>query len=202
MGKGSQLRLPLRFAEQRTMAGEDENRPYLEKYGALVNEHMQFVDQFAQTITTGHLIVEHALDNILEVLSFYPKYVKAARLGFRQKVSLARSLAQRHADVSIWGVISAINSMRNEVAHNLPGESRTRQIEKFKRVYLAQASADLAEALKDAPDEAIAATACIECVGFLGTFEDDLRHLRRHIDAVDHVMQELGAAVPNATAAD
>jgi len=38
---------------------------HLVKYKTLFDEHMKFVDKFAQIVLSGHLIIENALDNII-----------------------------------------------------------------------------------------------------------------------------------------
>ncbi len=161
---------------------------HLVKYKELFDEHMKFVDKLAQIVTSGHLIIESALDNVLDLIFFHTEHVREARLSFNQKTQLARALALRKNKLEPWTLISSINAVRNEISHNLAGEKRTKRMDQLRRLYLGGAEEKLRKHLKDADNEVIAYFACLECVGFLGTLEHDTRALREHMDALDAVL--------------
>lgn len=161
---------------------------HLVKYKMLFDEHMKFVDKFAQTILSGHLIIESALDNVLDLIFFHTEHVRTARLGFNQKVELARAIALRKNKLSPWNLISSINAVRNEISHNLEGEKRTRKADQLRRLYLAGITEEKRARLVGAENEVIAYLACIECVGFLGTLEYDTQALRDHVDTLDAML--------------
>jgi len=161
---------------------------HLVKYQKLFDEHLKFVDKFGQAVLNGHLIIESALDNILDLIFFHTEHVRDARLGFNQKVQLARAIALRKNKLAPWTLILSVNAVRNEISHNLEGEKRTKKAEQLRRLYLNGISENKRERFKDAGDEVIAYFACLECVGFLGTLEHDTRALRGHVDALDAML--------------
>lgn len=179
------------------MSNEANVPDHLQKYKELFDEHMKFVDKPAQIIMSGHLIIENALDNIIDLLLFHPEYLRTARLTFYQKLQIARGLALRKNNLTPWGLISAINEVRNAIAHNLTGNKRTRNFAQLRRIYLADSKSEFQERLKDAEDDVIGYFACLEAVGFLGTLEHDLKALRGYIDGIDAVMQEVKKAQPD-----
>jgi hypothetical protein len=161
---------------------------HLTKYRELFDEHMKFVDKEAQILTSGHLIIETALDNVLDLIFFHTEHIRKARLSFSQKMQLARAIALRKNNLQPWTLIASINAVRNEIAHSLASEKRTQKMEQLRRLYFNDASKEFKDKLKDADNEVVAYFACLECVAFLGTLEHDTRALREHIDTLDAVL--------------
>ena len=160
--------------------------PHLNKYVEMFEKHISEIDPLQLTILNGHLIIESALDNILSTIFFHPEHIEEAELEFNQKVHVARSYALRKNKEPVWNLILVINAVRNEIAHNLgEGMKREKKMARLRRLYLAHVSAEDAKKREDAADYVIAALACVSCIGFLGMFEDDMRGLRGHIDALD-----------------
>jgi hypothetical protein len=160
---------------------------HLKKYFNQFIEHMRQVDDVALTVLKGHLLIEGIIDNILEVFFFHPEQLQSARLTFFQKVALARAYALRKNKDSVWDLVLAINELRNATAHELAGEKRQRKLEEVRRLYIAGA---LSEATKrpGIEDKELVEFACADCVGYLGTYEHDVRALRAHIDAFDAIL--------------
>lgn len=166
---------------------------HLDKYAALFHEKMAQPDPLLQATLTGHLIIETALDNIITEIFFHPEHVfKEARLGFAQKVHVVRAYCLRKDSNSIWDLALAVNSVRNEIAHNLAGEKRNARLQHLRSLFMAEASGEMQAALErewkrltDVPDQVIVVWACSLCAGFLGEFEADVTFLRDMIDSLD-----------------
>lgn len=166
---------------------------HLDKYVTLFREKMGQSDPLLQAVLTGHLIIETALDNILAVVLFHPEHVfQDARLSFSQKVHVVRAWGLRKNDNAIWELILAVNTLRNEIAHNLTGGKRHARLQRLRSLFMTEASGEMQAmlerewgSLKDVPDPAVAAWACSLCTGFLGEFEADVSSLRDMIDALD-----------------
>ncbi|WP_417584415.1 hypothetical protein [Pelagibacterium sp.] len=169
---------------------------HLDKYAALFHEKMKQTDPLLQAVLTGHLIIETALDNILAVVFFHPEHLfKEARLSFSQKAHVVRAYGLRKNDNSMWDIILTVNSVRNEIAHNLAGEGRNARLQQLRSLFRAEASGEMQAMLeqdwgelKDVPDPVIVVWACSLCTGFLGEFEADVSSLRNTIDALDDSM--------------
>jgi hypothetical protein len=162
-----------------------EDSAHLDKYRAEYEKHLGEVDEVALHVLKGHLIIESVLDNLLAQIFFYPKYI---RLGFAQKAQIARAYALRKNEFPMWNLLTAINEMRNAVAHSLSGERRARKMEQLRRLYFAEMGEEFAAARQGYPDHVVVVMACTLCTGFVGTLEDDTKGLRRHIDTLDAVL--------------
>lgn len=132
------------------------------KYVQQFKKHLEHVDAFTQVVLKSHLIMESAIDNVIRLIFFYPDIILDARMNFFQKVEIVRAYALREDEMSIWKLMHAIAELRNEVAHNLEPKKREPRMEKVRRVFYAEVSAEIAEAHKDAPDEMIVMLASAE----------------------------------------
>lgn len=109
---------------------------------ALVNTIEKFKSQLIGLveidliILRGHLLLEEVLYNIISKFVFHPAFIKKSDINFSQKVSIARSMSLDESDNSIWGLILAINTLRNKIAHELPtSQNIEKHIIKVKDLY-------------------------------------------------------------------
>jgi hypothetical protein len=114
------------------------------------------------------------------------EHLETARLSFNQKLSLARALGLRKAGWGEWDLIVAINSLRNEVAHNLTSPKRATKMARVLELYSREA-ANLqgVEEIKAGGEVAVLYSACGHCVGFLSALAADSRALRGFIFTLD-----------------
>lgn len=158
------------------------------------NEEMASVDEVVHILLKGHLLIEETLTRVLEQYLFHREHLSEARLTFNQKVLLGRALCLRKNDLGTWELISAINSLRNEIAHRLNSPERERKLSKVKEIYLREvADAEESEKLMNGSDPFILHNACALCVGFLAKFENDSKALRQKIHLLD---RELNPDLP------
>ncbi len=165
----------------------------IEKYADLFRKELSEHDPLQQVVLKGHLVIEAALDNIITTIFFHPEYVFRARIGFAQKVALARAYGLRKAGNSMWNLILSINEARNEVAHNLAGERRSNKLDQLRRIFLSEVTDEMREKFMSdginvdkADGQTIVALACFLCAGFLSSYEDDVATLRSFIETLDH----------------
>ena len=104
-------------------------------------------------ILSGHLIIETALNNIVSLIFFHPEHIEEGRFRFEQKVRMARAFALRKDRDNVWDLIFAINSLRNDIAHNLTGEKRRLRMERVRDLLLVQPPLSGAIAVKKGSDE-------------------------------------------------
>ena len=167
-----------------------KSRQDLAKYAKPFDKHVSKVDELTLAVLKGHLIIEGALDNILATIFFYPEHVNAAHLGFVKKVHIARAYALRKNKLPVWNMILTINALRNELAHKLEGEKRTK-MDDLRMLYDEQytpGSEDAKKARSKMEDHTIVYLTCIRCTEFLGTYEYNLKGLRKIIDNLDFVL--------------
>jgi hypothetical protein len=163
------------------MAEKDDPRDG--KYDAQFRKHFEEIDELALAVLKSHLIMESAIDNIIELIFFHPHLVLDARISFYVKVQMVRAYALHESEMTIWKLVLAISELRNEIAHNLEGTKREKRLAAVRNLYLSEAP-HYAEKHKNYPDHLIVILASSLCTGFLGEMEKDLTHLRKHIDAL------------------
>lgn len=169
---------------------------HINKYAAVFDEKMSHADPLLQAVLTGHLIIESALDNILAVVFFHPEHIfREARLTFVQKVHVVRAYGLRKDGNSMWDMILAVNSVRNELAHNLEGDKKDARLQRLREMFVAEAPEEMRtslekewNSLEELPDTIIAVWSCALCTGFLSSFEEDVTALRGILDALDKDM--------------
>jgi YD repeat-containing protein len=166
----------------------DALEPHLQKYLDAFMTHAYDTDKLAQTILKGHLIIESALDHVINMIFFNAEYLGPARLSFSQKVKVVRAQCRYQHKEPVWLLMEAINSVRNEIAHELGGEKLKKKVDQLRRVYFETAPEKKADDKK--PDEEIAMDACVRCTGFLAAFEDDVGTVRRFVDMVSAGIKE------------
>ncbi|RYY82934.1 MAG: hypothetical protein EOO15_22225 [Chitinophagaceae bacterium] len=153
------------------------------------NTEMSAIDEMVHVLLKGHLLLEEALAQLIDQLVFHQKFLSEAKLTFAQKVHIARSMCLRKADAGAWGILLAVNGLRNDLAHRLNSPEREKRVEKVKNLFFKDASDN--ERIKDIMamrDHEIVMSACAHCAGFLTAATSDLRSLREIIFTMDRTM--------------
>ena len=147
---------------------------------------MKQVDALVHVLLKGHLLIEEALSRIIEQYVFHAEHLREARLTFNQKLLVARALCLRKARLGEWELLTALNKLRNEIAHKLQSGERDKKVGRVKALYFREAplGSELSRA-KKLPDETIILNACAHCYGFLGRFLTDSRSFRGIIHSLD-----------------
>jgi|SRR5258708_606039 len=156
-------------------------KPEITKYMKEFRGHLRQVDEVAQVVLKGHLIIESVLENIITLGLYYPQYLQDARLSFYQKVHIAKALCLRKNTVATWKLILAVNELRNAIAHSLSGEKRTTKMEQLRRLCSVDGILDF----DSTPDRQVAEFACGVSTAFLAGGEADMKNLRAFVDAYD-----------------
>ena len=149
-------------------------------------QEMERVDDIALVLLKGHLLIEEGLKKVIDQYVFHREHLSEARLTFNQKFLLARALCLRKNNFGEWELISAINSLRNILAHNLQSPDRIKRLDKVKAIYFREADGfGRIEEIKKQKDSQILTIACGHCGGFLATFESDSKEFRKIVHAMD-----------------
>lgn len=96
-------------------------REFGDEYENLLGQYASNVERKYGLILRGHLIIDHALNNILQTVSSSPRYLEGARLSFLQKINIIRALANFDVPLEdqFWASLVALNAIRNKMAHTL-----------------------------------------------------------------------------------
>lgn len=143
-------------------------------------------DEFLDVLLKGHLLIEEMLEKILKQYVFHREHLDQADLSFYKKMCLCRSFCLRKNNAGEWSLLAAINSLRNEVAHNLTPEDRQKKIQIVKDLYFRESAGfDKMDEIRKKRDHEIILLACVHCAGFLMSFEADSKAYRRMVHAMD-----------------
>lgn len=149
-------------------------------------QEMASVDEVAHVLLKGHLLIEESLVRIVEQYLFHREHLAEARLSFHQKMTLCQALCLRKNAYGEWDLISSINSLRNEIAHQLNSATRNTKMSRTKEIFFREAAAFKGiDEIKKESDAGILLKACALCSGFLATFEADSKGYRAMIHALD-----------------
>lgn len=158
---------------------------------------METVDDDAHVLLKGHLLLEEAMSEIIDQYVFHRENVEDARLSFAQKLHLSKALCLRKNTFGEWALISAINTLRNDLAHQLNSTEREKKLAKVRELYFREAAGYAGiEELKKEADVVILFNACAHCAGFLATFLRDSKGFRAMIHAMDRGMNPDQPAFP------
>jgi hypothetical protein len=152
-----------------------------------LTEQMSHIDELALVVLKGHLVLEEQLDRIIGGFVFHSLHLDAANLRFSQKVAVARSISlDEHAN-SMWELLAAINSLRNELAHALHSEKRQRKTDWLRKTYFAETDTSEKGVATD-PDHEIAFCAIALVSGFLGSFEEEVARFKTWVGTLDRAV--------------
>ena len=96
------------------------------KHFALAEKHLgEELDELT-IILKSHLLVEELLRGFCEYSVAHPKYLREARLSFKQIFHLARSIYSLNVPRLewTWGVVNSLNTMRNLMAHAIEPDEK------------------------------------------------------------------------------
>jgi hypothetical protein len=158
-------------------------------------EQFGAVDEATTIVLKGHLLIEEALDGIISNFVFHADPLSEARLSFSQKLHLARSMSVRESENSMWRLGTALNALRNELAHNLDSPRRAAKLKALLDAYGLETKGD-ADALKqaDLPEPQAIMMVCAYFVGFLASFRAEVDQFRDMVKAHRAVRDHADAA--------
>lgn len=99
--------------------------------------HLPSSDDPTLVVLKGHLLAEEILENLIKSKCRFPEALEGVEIGFFLKAKLARALiGNSHPNGlllpdSVWGMLEALNSLRNELAHALEPKKLEAKIQRF-----------------------------------------------------------------------
>jgi hypothetical protein len=152
-----------------------------ERYFQAFKKHVTEIDEIANIVLKGHLLIEGAIDRIVRYTFFHPDYVLDSRHNFERKVQIARAMSLNAHNWPDWDIVLAVNSLRNAVAHKHHSGRKTK-IDRIRQLCLDRVKPETRSRYKESSDEEIIIFACARCDAFLSFIEEDVEHLRREIN--------------------
>jgi len=108
---------------------------FLEEQRERFLRHLSEVDDLTLVVLKGHLLMEELVNEIIADFCELPEYVEELRLSFFHKSKLARALSgknlQGEPTDDPWRSLEALNSLRNQLAHQLEPKHLDQKIDQF-----------------------------------------------------------------------
>lgn len=139
---------------------------------------LEKTDPFIQTVLNAHLDVEGHLDEFLDEVFFHPEDVERARLGFHQKIYIARAFVELGRDRPEWLVILELNAVRNKIAHRSNRVGMTIKLQKLRDTLQRFGTDAFKGDIKKAIAADLVANAALVCSGYLLHLTDELKRLQ------------------------
>jgi len=135
--------------------------PRLEKSRKEAIERVNRVNEMMVTVLKNHLVVEQFIDEFLKASG------KKANGSFADKAQYCQSLKPPEIDPSIWKVLTAVNQLRNKIAHTLDQEEIKTKMGEVRAAYLAALSDQQRPHSEKLDDVRMAAAAFELCGAYL-----------------------------------
>ena len=95
-------------------------------------DEVRYVDDLAQIVLKGHLVMEDLMTEALQVFLLQGEFVETARLQFHQKLSLCRGISTSDHQNRMWTLIASVNALRNALSHSLDPDRRAKAIQSLR----------------------------------------------------------------------
>lgn len=157
-----------------------------EQFLKIFADHFNTVDEQAQILLKGHLLIEEKLYDIISNFVFHPDLLEKAKLGFYQKLHLARSFSLDEYNSSIWELILSLNSLRNKIAHKLAIEEREKPMDQVKALYMKEMGDDELKDVWNTQGAVVGLSYSISlALGFLLSFEKESIRFKEIVTELD-----------------
>jgi protein-arginine kinase activator protein McsA len=153
---------------------ETGNDEFIESF----REYLQQLDEVARVILNAHADIEAALNELLRIMFYYSDPLEEARLGFMQKVNVARAYMAGCYDAPDWKVIEVLNKTRNEVVHAARGDRRMKRLAELQRALLDMKREKISAKVSRADEKDVVVYAAATGSGFFLTLKDHLAKQR------------------------
>ena len=161
-----------------------------EVYAKFVDE-LQVVDDLAQIVLKGHLVLEEIMSEAIETFVHHGEKIQDARLQFSQKVKICRSMSLNEQDNPMWDLLQAINTLRNQMSHSLDRGKRERKVDSLVN-HFDREFPELKDNVYDgmSKEASICLMSISTSIGYLKQFEAEVVRFRSHVDVLDEMVNK------------
>jgi hypothetical protein len=146
--------------------------PTLEEVQKRFTDELRHVDDVAQIVLKGHLVMEELMTASIETFLLHGEFVEPSRLQFHQKLQLCRAMSVSDHNNDMWNLIASINTLRNHLS----------RVEALGSKFAREFPAHISEKLDPLPHEA--ATCMLAIAGALGFLHAHAAEVRRFREVV------------------
>jgi hypothetical protein len=158
---------------------------------AKVVEHLADMDPLSQVVIKCHLLLEDRFNSILRNSIYNPEVLDKFSLTFAQKMHLVRGFCISQRGPGMWELLSAMNALRNALAHSLDAVQRQKKFEVVKQFYLRELeNPELKKQDEDQPEHLLFMMAYALCEGFIKRVDEDAAMVGGGVKAMIKVMRK------------
>lgn len=151
-------------------------------------DEVRYVDDTAQIVLKGHLVVEDLMNKALESFMLHGEHIEDARLQFHQKLEICKSISLSDNKNNMWNLIMKIYVLRNALSHSLDKDRRERAILLLKSIY-DQEFDPQSRYIDDMSEEAAPCIAAIGgALGYLSSFLSEVQRFKSIIKDLDKII--------------
>jgi len=96
-----------------------------------VRKHLPSGSDLTLIALKGHLLAEEALDDLIRFYCKNPEHLENVEIRFQVKARLARALSGHAAWTGLWPLLDALNTVRNDLAHNIDSPKLKDRVNRF-----------------------------------------------------------------------
>jgi hypothetical protein len=160
----------------------EEDKDDADEFIKSFRKHLSQVDEVSNVILRGHLEVERALDEVVDLIFFRPEYVRKIRLEFSEKLQIVKAYAP-DPNAADWMAIESLNEARNSIAHRNTLERRATKVKKVRDSITGRGTREFREEVKRADDKEVVVLAAATGAAFLAYVYDSVLKVRKAIAA-------------------
>jgi hypothetical protein len=158
---------------------------------AKFTEQLGYVDDVAQIVLKGHLVMEELMTESIQQYLLHGEFLELARLQFHQKLQLCRAMSVSDEKNDMWNLVASINSLRNHLSHSLDPAGRSKRIEALNATFSKEFPEHVPDDTGAMPREAaICMFAISASLGFLHAHFEEQRRFRSVILDMDKLLNQ------------
>jgi hypothetical protein len=136
-------------------------------------EQIQKMNDLRLAVGKNHIMLEGFMNEFLVA-----SRKKHKDLTFAEKAALCQELKPA-IDAPIWEVVTAVNKLRNKIAHKLDHVEIQTKMDELRTAYLAALPPTQAKGIQTLDDVKLAASACEHCGAYLAAATDAAKTAKR-----------------------
>jgi len=170
----------------------------LEEIQKRFTDELRTVDDVAQIVLKGHLVMEGLLTEAIETFLLHGEFLEAARFQVHQKIALCRAISTSDQNNKMWELVSSVNSLRNALSHSLDADRRTKAMHGLRTIYEQQFK-DMPNSVDGIPrkieeempaDTALCLFAISAVLGYLHAHLQEVRRLKSFVIDLDKAVND------------
>lgn len=176
--------------------------PDLAEIQARYLDELKYVDDVAQIVLKGHLVMEELMTEAIGRFVLHSEFIEQAKLQFHQKLALCRSMSVDEHGNNMWNLIAKINGLRNHLSHSLNDEARNQRLLSLRSIYEQEfGKLDVNEVPEMSAEAILCMSAISGSLGFLHSFVAEVERFERIVGVLNRAFnqthKQIAEEVPN-----